>query len=139
MLLTDEVSNSDSMVNNGSSVPALRGLTILVGSYVAVVLGTLVLLAVLSATAPDQATSEAWGHGVVVALFAVLLPLRLRSARRGSVGALRATGVVAAVLLLVNVVEASIPDFVPTWMRVQMVLVAALMAGVVVLVARERA
>ena len=98
----------------------------------------LAALLVLSLAAPQQAPSEAWGHAVVVAVFAVLLPARFRSARRGSVGALRAVGIIAAVLFLVNVVEALLPGFVPPWMRVEMVLVAALMLGVIGLVVKER-
>lgn len=106
--------------------------------YLAVVAATIAALAVLAATNPDQATSNAWGHAVIVAFFAVLLPLRFRSARRGSVGALRAVGIIASVLALVNLIEALIPGFVPVWMRVEMFLVAALMAFVVLLVVRER-
>lgn len=99
--------------------------------YLVVVVCTLVTLVVLTVVAPSQATSDAWGHALVVAVFAVLLPLRLRTAHAGRRGSVRAVGVIAAVLLLANVVEALLPGFVPLWMRVQMVLVAALMAGVI--------
>lgn len=78
------------------------------------------------------------GHAIIVTLFAVLLPLRLRAARRGSLGALRAVGLIASALFLVNVVEASIPGFVPVWMRLEMVGIAVLMAAVIGLVIRER-
>lgn len=103
----------------------------LVPLYLVVVVCTLLTLGVLTVVAPAQATAEAWGHSLVVAVFAVLLPLRLRSARTGRRGAVRAVGLIAAALLVVNVVEALLPGFVPAWMQVQMVLVAALMAGVV--------
>ncbi|MEH3076705.1 MAG: hypothetical protein PGN11_08475 [Quadrisphaera sp.] len=103
----------------------------LVRLYLVVVVCTLLTLGVLTVVAPAQATAEAWGHSLVVAVFAVLLPLRLRSARTGRRGAVRAVGLIAAALLVVNVVEALLPGFVPAWMQVQMVLVAALMAGVV--------
>lgn len=125
------------MVNNAVS-PALSRLRGLVAAYVVVVVATIAVLAVLSALAPAQATSEAWGHAVVVAVFAVLLPLRLRAAARGSVRALRAVGLVAAALFLVNVVEALIPGLFPGWMRVEMVGVAVLMAGVILSVVQER-
>lgn len=75
---------------------------------------------------------------MIVAAFAVLLLVRVRSARGGSVGALRAVGLISAVLLLVNVVEALIPGFVPIWMRVEMVGIAVLMAAVILCVVRER-
>jgi hypothetical protein len=109
----------------------------LVGLYVVIVLATLVALGVLAAAAPDLATPEAWGHAVVVAVFAVLLPLRLRVARRGSRRALTAVGVIAVVLALVNAVEAFLPAF-PGWMRAEMVVVAVLMGTVGVLVTRVR-
>lgn len=110
--------------------PAAR----VVGLYVVVALATIAVLAVLSSTDPHQATDEAWGHAVLVAAFAVLLPLRLRAARRGSSRAVRAVGIIAAVLLVVNVVEAALPGTFPDWMRVEMVGIAALMALLVGLV-----
>lgn len=106
--------------------------------YVLVVAATLVALAALSVAAPKQAPQSAWIHAVVVAGFAVLLLRRARSARLGSVGALRAVGLIAATLLLVNVVEALIPEFVPMWMRAEMVGIAVLMAVVILCVVRER-
>jgi hypothetical protein len=106
------------------ATPAVR-------AYLVVVAATLVALAVLAGVAPHQATGDAWGHAVVVAVFAVVLPLRLRAARAGRRGAVRAVGVVAAVLFLANVVEALVPGFVPGWMRVQMVVVALLALVVV--------
>lgn len=99
---------------------------------------TIVALVILSIAAPEQATSEAWGHAIVVALFAILLPLRARSARRGSPSALRAVGVIAAILLAVNVVEALIPGFVPLWMKIQMMVVAVVMDGLLWCVVRAR-
>lgn len=106
--------------------------------YVAVAVATLGVLAVLSAAAPRQAPREAWGHAIIVAVFAVVLPLRLRAARRGSLRALRAAGLIASALLLVNVVEATVPGFVPIWMRIEMAGIAILMAAVIGLVIRER-
>ena len=83
----------------------LRATTSAVGIYVAIALGTVVALGILSATAPHLAPQEAWVHAVIVAVFAVVLPLRLRAARADSPGALRAVGIVSAVLFLVNVIE----------------------------------
>lgn len=111
----------------------VRGAGVLVTGYVAIVLGTVVALAVMSSMAPRLATDEAWGHAVIVAIFAIVLPLRLRSARAGNARAWRAVGVIAAVLLVVNVVEAALPGAFPVWMRVQMAVIAVLMAALVVL------
>ncbi len=110
---------------------------VLVVVYVAVVLGTIVSLGILSATAPPQATTEAWVHAVIVAVFAVLLPLRLRPARLGSRGGLRAVGLISAALFLVNVIEVFIPGLFPVWLRVVMVGIAVLMAALIGLVIRE--
>jgi hypothetical protein len=118
------------MVNSGGTKQAGA----LIAGYVVIALGTVVALAVLAAAAPAQATSEAWGHAVIVAVFAVLLPLRYRAARSGKPGAVRAVGIVAAVLLVVNVVEAALPGAFPVWMRIEMVVIAVLMAALVLAV-----
>ena len=131
------------MVNNtirtmSSSPRAISAISAILRVYLAVSVATLGALAALTALAPHEAPQEAWVHAVIVAAFAVLLLVRARSARQGSVGALRAVGVIASVLLLANVVEALVPGFVPMWMRVEMIGIAALMAVVVALVVRER-
>jgi hypothetical protein len=116
----------------------LRGLTAAIGAYVVVVIGTVAALVVLAAVAPSQATQEAWVHAVIVGVFAAVLPLRLRAARGGSGSALRAVGIISAVLTVVNAVEALIPGLFPAWMRVEMVAIAVLMAASTLLAARAR-
>jgi hypothetical protein len=116
----------------------LRATAIAVGIYVALVLGTLVTLGILSATAPHLATQDAWVHAVIVGVFAVVLPLRLRAARSGGPGALRPVGIISAVLFLVNVVEVLIPGLFPMWMRVVMIGIAVVMLAVILLVFGER-
>jgi hypothetical protein len=132
------------MVNTGSneitlasSASGLRPVSALVGSYVALTAGTIVALVILAGTAPHLATKNAWGHAVIVLVFAVLLPLRLRAARKGSADALWAVAIIASALLAVNVVEAALPHAFPAWMRVEMAAVAALMAAVVTMVVRR--
>lgn len=103
----------------------------------AVAVATLGVLAVLSAAAPRQAPREAWGTRSSWRCS----PWYCRCGcgpRRGSLGALRAVGLIASALFLVNVVEASVPGFVPIWMRIEMVGIAVLMAAVIGLVIRER-
>ncbi len=131
------------MVTNPSkpttpSSTSLGAVTRVIATYVVVVAATLVALVALSALGSDQATSAAWVHAIIVAGFAVLLPLRLRAARLGSRRAVTAVGVIAAVLLVVNVVEALLPGLFPSWMRVEMVAIAVLMAGTVLAVVRAR-
>lgn len=113
----------------------LSSLTQVLRVYVLVVLATIAALIIMSAVSPHHATDHAWGHALIVAVFAVLLPLRMRSARRGDGGGLRAVGMICAVLFLVNVVEILIPGFLPTWMRIEMIGIAALMAVSAALVA----
>jgi hypothetical protein len=104
---------------------------ILVRVYLVVVAATLALLVVYTFAAPHLATTNAWGHAIVVAVFAIVLPLRLRRAQTGYRGAVRAVGLIGALLFLANIVEVLIPGFVPVWMRVEMVFVALLMVGVI--------
>lgn len=54
----------------------------------------------------------------------------------GRHGAIGAVALISAMLFLVNVVEALVPPFVPVWVRVEMIVVAALMVGVVLDVVR---
>lgn len=115
---------------------ALRNASLLVRAYLILTAATIAALVVLAFTVPHLATSDAWGHAIAVGVFAVVLPLRLRHAQGGNRGAIRAVGIIAAVLFLVNVTEALIPGFVPYWMRIEMVVVALLMAGVVLDVVR---
>jgi hypothetical protein len=128
------------MVNTASDARArgLLSVEVLVAIYVASVVATIVALAILTAIDPAQATSEAWGHAIVVAIFAIVLPLRLRAAQAGSHRAHTVVGVIAVALIAVNVMEAVIPGFVPLWMRIEMIATAALMAVVAALIFRKR-
>ena len=127
------------IIGHMANTVQLSFLTATVRVYVLVVLATIAVLIVMSGLSPHLATEHAWGHAVIVAVFAVLLPLRLRSARAGNRGGLRAVGISSAVLLLVNVIEILIPGFLPEWMRIEMIGIAALMALSVVLVAQVAA
>ena len=121
------------MVNKSPSTPHLWLRRVIV-TYVAIAVATVVVLAILQATAPRFTSTDAWVHAAIVAVFAVVLPLRLRSVSTGNRRALRAVGIVSGVLVAVNAVEASIPGFAPGWMRTEMVLVAVLMLSSVGLV-----
>ncbi|MFC4586226.1 hypothetical protein [Sphaerisporangium corydalis] len=105
----------------------------LVAAYVVVALGTLMALAVMAGAAPHLATSEAWGHAVIVAVFAIVLPLRTRAALKGSPSGLRALTIIGCVLLVVNLVEAALPGVFPAWMRVEMLVIAAMMLTLAIL------
>ena len=125
------------MVNSVLS-PRLASVWGVVCVYVVVALGTVAALIVLSTAAPALATAEAWGHAVVVAVFAIVLALRARVARTGSASGLRAVTIIGSVLLVVNLVEATLPGVFPPWMRVEMVGIAGLMLVLLVLAVRAR-
>jgi hypothetical protein len=127
----------NSMRTQAHTPHRLGAVSALVWGYVAAMVATLVVLALLASRAPEQATEEAWGHALIVILFAVLLLVRLRSARSGSTRAVRALGIIAATLLVVNLVEAALPDVFPEWMRVEMVAIALWMAALLILVRRS--
>jgi hypothetical protein len=98
--------------------------------YVGLTVATLIALVVMTGVAPHLATDEAWGHQIIVAIFAVLLPLRMRAARGGSSGAVRAVLIIATVVGVVNLVEAILPVF-PLWTRIVMPVVVVTMAALV--------
>lgn len=125
------------MVTN-ASVDGLGAVRRVVAAYVVVALGTVPALAVLSMVAPNLATSEAWGHAVIVGVLAIVLAVRVRAARKGSVAGLRAVTIIGCVLMVVNLVEAALPGVFPSWMRVEMLAIAAMMLVLVVLAVRAR-
>ena len=125
------------MVNN-MTVLNLIVVKRVISAYVVVALGTLAALAVLSMTAPRLATSEAWSHAVIVAVFAILLVVRARAASKGSATALRAVTIIAGVLAAANIVEAALPGVFPSWMRVEMLAIAAMTLTLFVLARRAR-
>jgi hypothetical protein len=102
--------------------------------YVGLTTATLLTLVLFSLVARDLATAHAWGHAIIVVVFAVLLPMS--AAREGKRSGLRAVGLISGALVAVNLVEAVLPGFLPTWMRVEMLCIAALMAVNVLLVVR---
>lgn len=133
-----EPESTSSVAGATRTAGALAQVKWLVGLYVVVVLGTLAALAVMGLAAPSLATSEAWGHAVIVAVFAIVLPLRARAALRGSSAALRALTIIGSVLAIVNLVEGAIPGAFPAWMRVEMLVIAVMMLALVVLSVRAR-
>ncbi len=111
----------------------------LIGLYLAISVATLVVLGLLSAVGSKEAASSAWAHAVIVPFSAVLLEIRMRAARRGSRRASVAVLIIATVLLVANIIEAAAPGSFPTWMRFEMVAIAALMGGVIIASIRGRA
>ncbi|QDP95917.1 hypothetical protein FOE78_08410 [Microlunatus elymi] len=111
----------------------LTAVTAVVVGYLVVAAGTVVTLVIMSVSGSAEATTEAWVHAVIVAVFAILLALRLRAARAGSRRALIAVGIIAGVLLVANAIESALGLF-PTWMRIEMIGIAVFMVAIVLLV-----
>jgi hypothetical protein len=130
------IDHAVSIIGHMVNTKYLNASAALVLAYVAITAVTVLALALLSLIAPDLATSHAWGHAIIVVGFAVLLPLRSRAARKGKRGALRAVALISITLVAVNIVEGVLPGAFPTWMRVEMFGVAALMAANAALVVR---
>lgn len=131
MTIRSILATIDRMVNT-----PLHTSTTVVRAYVALTAATVLTLVLLSFVAPQLATGHAWGHAIIVVMFAVLLPLRMRAAREGKRSGLRAVGIISGALVAVNLLEGVLPGFLPTWMRVEMFSIAAIMAGNVLLVVR---
>lgn len=132
-LTIDQLANIIGRMVNKTS---LNAITTAVVAYVALTAATVLTLVILSFVESDLATGHAWGHAIIVLVFAVLLPMRLRAARAGKRSGLRAVGIISGALVVVNMVEGVLPGFFPTWMQVEMFCVAALMVANVTLVAR---
>lgn len=112
-------------------IPDVNGAYKLALVYAALTALSIVLLVIFSAAAPSLATSDAWGHAIIVAVFAFVLPLRLRATRKNPTARnVRACVIIAAVLLAVNVAEAFLPMF-PGWMRGEMAVIVLLMIALI--------
>ncbi|MFE5163639.1 hypothetical protein ACFRNT_35150 [Streptomyces sp. NPDC056697] len=141
MSIDHAVNYIDRMVNNASAKPASvtprKAVSALIGIYIATALCTVVALAMMTWAAPELATREAWGHAVIVAVFAVVLAARLRAMKRGSLRALRAVRIITGVLFAVNALQAAMPSF-PGWMRTEMGATSAVMLLTFLLVCAPR-
>jgi hypothetical protein len=95
-----------------------RLIRVLLLAYLAATVGTLGVLAARHADAAF-ATDEAWGHAIVVLVFAALLVPAASRAAKGSRGAYRRLLIVSIVIPVVSVVLVALPHFLPAWMRIE--------------------
>lgn len=129
--------NNQADVTGATPAPGTRGAPGVNGAYTlslvyaALTALSIVLLVIFSVAAPSLATSDAWGHAIIVAIFAFALPLRLRATRKNPTArGVHACVIIAAVLLAVNLVEAFLPMF-PGWMRAEMAVIVLLMIALI--------
>jgi hypothetical protein len=121
------------MVTARSRFLAIR---VLLAAYLAATVATLVVLAARHADA-GFATDEAWGHAIVVLVFAALLVPAASRAAQGSRGAYRRLLIVSIVIPVVSVVLVALPHLLPGWMRVEQAVYGVLLLVVAVLAARS--
>lgn len=78
-------------------------------------------------------TDHAWGHEVILLVFAVVLVLVARRAAEGHRRAYLRLRIVAVVVPVASLVVAAIPGFLPGWMRIEQVVYGLWLVGVAVL------
>jgi len=114
--------------------PRFRLIRALLLVYLAATVAT---IAVLAARHADTAfaTDEAWGHAVVVLVFATLLVPAASRAAKGSRGAYRRLLIVSIVIPVASVVLVALPHLLPGWMRIEQAAYGVLLLVVAALAA----
>jgi hypothetical protein len=115
---------------------ALRSARTLVGVYLSVSALAVVALVALHGH-PALVNPASWVRASIVLVSAVLMFLFARGAVAGSRRAWLRVRIVSAVMFVAIVVIASLPGFLPGWLRVEQCLCGALLLPVVVLVNRR--
>lgn len=112
---------------------AFRTITLLVGCYVAISLAAVGVLAVLHDHA-SVATEDAWIHGVIVAVTAVLMMTFAVRTTKGNASAYRRLRIGTGAMLAAIVVISAIPGDFPAWMKLEGGVCGLLLLGVVIVV-----
>ncbi|MEY9871347.1 small-conductance mechanosensitive channel [Streptacidiphilus sp. MAP12-33] len=121
---------TENTLTHPRSLTAFRTMKTLVSGYLALSVATLVVAYVLRHHA-DLVTATVWVRGGIVALASLLMLSFVTRAARGSRGAYRRLRITSAVMAAAIVVIASLPGFLPVWMRVEQGLCGVLLLGVV--------
>ena len=120
-------------LDNPSTKAAFRAITLLVSCYLAITLAAVVVLAVLHGNA-SVATQDAWVHGIIVAVTAVLMMTFAMRTSRGNAAAYRRLRIATAVMLAAIVVISLVPGDLPVWMKLEGGVCGLLLLGVVIIV-----
>jgi hypothetical protein len=112
---------------------AFRAIRVLVSCYLAISLAAVVVLAVLH-DHPSAATQDAWVHGIIVAVTAVLMMTFALRTTGGNASAYRRLRIASGVMLAAIVVITVIPGDFPLWMKLEGGLCGLLLLGVVIVV-----
>lgn len=114
------------MNNQGmkSTATLIKGL---VGGYVIISLGALVMLFLLS-----NQTQEAWVHGVIVAATSLLMALFARGVLKGKARAYLRLRITTIVMVVAIAVTTAIPGDFPDWMKLEQAVCGLLLIAAVI-------
>jgi hypothetical protein len=120
-------------VEHPRSAAALRSVQLLVASYLAISVLTLIAIIALR-NHPSMVNDAVWTRGTIVVGSALLTFLFARSAARGSRRGYLRLRIVSAVMLVAIVVIISLPGVFPLWMKGEQAVCGLLLLGVALLV-----
>jgi len=104
----------------------------LVGGYIAISFGAIVALYIMR-TNTQFASKEAWVHGIIIAVTAIIMGILTRLTTKGNARSYLRLRITTFILLIAIIVTTAIPDDFPLWMKVEQVASGLLLLGVVVL------
>jgi len=114
-------------MNNQEMKSTTRLIKGLVGGYVAISLGALVALFLMS-----NQTQEAWVHGVIVAATSLLMALFARGVIKGRAKAYLRLRITTIIMVIAIAITTAIPGDFPDWMKVEQVVCGLLLVGAVI-------
>ncbi|RAG86040.1 hypothetical protein DN069_08465 [Streptacidiphilus pinicola] len=117
-------------ITHPRSQAAFRSLRTLVTAYAGLSVATLGVAYLLRGHTA-LVTSTVWIRGGIVALASLLMLSFVVRSARGHRGAFRRLRITSALMLVAIAVIASLPGFLPVWMRVEQALCGVLLLGVV--------
>ncbi|HSX06984.1 MAG TPA: hypothetical protein VLG92_04655 [Candidatus Saccharimonadia bacterium] len=106
--------------------PAAQAIGLYVGGYLAISLGALVALALLH-NHHNQATQEAWVHGIIVAATALLMATFARGTARGNSRMYLRLRITSSIMIVAIAVTSAIPGDFPMWMKLEQVVCGLLL------------
>jgi hypothetical protein len=107
-------------------------ITTLVGGYIVISLGAVVALYIMR-TNTEFASKEAWVHGVIIAITAIIMGILTRLAVMGNAKSYLRLRITTLILLFAIIATTAIPGDFPIWMKTEQVVSGLLLLGVVAL------
>lgn len=104
----------------------------LVGGYIAISLGAVIALYIMRSDA-QFATKEAWVHGIIIAITAIVMGILTRLAAKGNAKSYLRLRITTIILFIAIIVTTAIPNDFPLWMKGEQVVSGLLLLGVIIL------